>query len=63
VPVFDYGFGMGSRMYGDGDYTYDTRGVMNNLMEALLNGEVSTWAELREAWSSVVDTEIATYNN
>jgi multiple sugar transport system substrate-binding protein len=63
VPVFDYGFGMGSRMYGDGDYTYETRGVMNNLMEALLNGEVSTWAELREAWSSVVDTEIATYNN
>lgn len=63
VPVFDYGFGMGSRMYGDGDYTYETRGVMNNLMEALLNGEVNTWAELREAWSSVVDTEIATYNN
>lgn len=62
VPVFDYGFGMGSRMYGDGDYTYETRGVMNNLMEALLNGEVSTWAELREAWSSVVDTEINNYN-
>ncbi|MCD7800453.1 MAG: extracellular solute-binding protein [Ruminococcus sp.] len=62
VPVFDYGFGMGSRMYGDGDYTYETRGVMNNLMEALLNGEVSTWAELREAWSSVVDTEIENYN-
>lgn len=62
VPVFDYGFGMGSRMYGDGDYTYETRGVMNNLMEALLNGEVKTWAELREAWSSVVDTEIQNYN-
>jgi multiple sugar transport system substrate-binding protein len=62
VPVFDYGFGMGSRMYGDGDYTYETRGVMNNLMEALLNGEVSTWAELREAWASVVDTEIAKFN-
>jgi multiple sugar transport system substrate-binding protein len=62
VPVFDYGYGMGSRMYGDGDYTYETRGVMNNLSEALLNGEVNTWAELREAWSSVIDTEIATYN-
>lgn len=61
-PIFDYGFGMGSRMYGDGEYTYETRGVMNNLMEALLNGEVNTWAELREAWSSVVDTEIETYN-
>lgn len=61
-PVFDYGFGMGSRMYDDGEYTYETRGVMNNLMEALLNGEVNTWAELREAWSSVVDTEIETYN-
>ena len=62
IPVFDYGYGMGSRMYGDGDYTYETRGVMNNISEALLNGEVSTWAELREAWSSVIDTEIQTYN-
>jgi len=62
TPVFDYGYGMGSRMYGDGDYTYETRGVMNNLSTALLNGEIGTWAELREAWSSVIDTEIATYN-
>lgn len=62
TPIFDWGYGMGSRMYGDGDYTYETRGVMNNITEALLNGEVSTWAELREAWSSVIDTEIATYN-
>ncbi len=62
TPVFDWGYGMGSRMYGDGDYTYETRGVMNNLSEALLNGEVSTWAELREAWSSVIDTEISAYN-
>lgn len=38
-PFFDFGYGMGSRMYGDGDYTYETRGVMNNLTEALLNNE------------------------
>ncbi len=64
VPMFDFGYGMGDRMYGDGEYTYETRGVMNNLTEALLNGEsaVDSWATLREAWTGVIDEEIAAYN-
>lgn len=62
VPMFDFGYGMGSRMYGDGEYTYETRGVMNNLTEALLNGEVDSWAALRDAWTGVINEEIAVYN-
>lgn len=64
TPVFDFGYGMGSRMYGDGDYTYETRGVMNNLMTTLLEGNenVDSWAALRDAWTGVIDEEIAKFN-
>ena len=63
TPVFDFGYGMGSRMYGDGEYTYETRGVMNNLTSALLNGDKDSWAVLRDEWSSVIDEVIDDYNN
>lgn len=63
TPVFDFGYGMGSRMYGDGEYTYETRGVMNNLTSALLNGEKDSWAVLRDEWSAVIDEVISGYNN
>lgn len=65
TPVFDFGYGMGERMYGDGDYTYETRGVMNNLTTAFLEGNeaVDSWAELRDAWTSVIDEEADIFNN
>lgn len=63
TPVFDFGYGMGSRMYGDGEYTYETRGVMNNLTSALLNGEKDSWAVVRDEWSSVIDEVLDGYNN
>ena len=63
TPIFDFGYGMGSRMYGDGEYTYETRGVMNNLTSALLNGDKDSWAVLRDEWSSVIDEVIDGYNN
>ena len=63
TPVFDFGYGMDSRMYGDGEYTYETRGVMNNLTSALLNGDKDSWAVLRDEWSSVIDEVIDGYNN
>ncbi len=63
TPVFDFGYGMGSRMYGDGEYTYETRGVMNNLTSALLNGDKDSWAVLRDEWSAVIDEVIDEYNN
>ena len=50
-------------MYGDGEYTYETRGVMNNLTSALLNGDKDSWAVLRDEWSSVIDEVIDGYNN
>ena len=64
-PMFDFGYGMGSRMYGEGQYTYDTRGVMNNLADCLIKNEEGapkTWAELREQNSSIIDQEISVYN-
>lgn len=63
-PMFDFGYGMGDVMYGSGGYTYETRGVMDNLETALLenNGIVDSWAALRDAWSSVISTEIEKFN-
>lgn len=64
TPMFDFGYGMGARMYGDGEYTYETRGVMNNLTTALLEGNeaVDSWAALRDAWTGVIDEEIGKFN-
>lgn len=64
--VFDFGYGMGSLMYGE-TYDYNTRGVMNNCADAILNqaqyeGTPDTWAEIRSQWSSVVDSVVADYN-
>lgn len=63
TPVFDFGFGMGTRMYSDGEYTYETRGVMNNLTNALLNGEKESWTVIRDEWTGVIDEVIDEYNN
>lgn len=64
TPVFDFGYGMGERMYGDGEYTYETRGVMNNLEQALLEGNsaVDSWASLRDAWTGVITEEVEKFN-
>ena len=64
--VFDFGYGMGSMMYNE-TYDYNTRGVMNNCADAILNqvqyeGTPETWAEIRSQWSSVVDSVVADYN-
>ncbi len=63
TPVFDFGYGMGSRMYGDGEYTYETRGVMDNLTSALLNGEKDSWAVLRDEWAAVIDEVLSDFNS
>ncbi|MBR2284206.1 MAG: extracellular solute-binding protein [Ruminococcus sp.] len=64
TPMFDFGYGMGERMYGEGEYTYETRGVMNNLTSALLEGNeaVDSWATLRDSWTGVIDDEVAKFN-
>ncbi|MBQ8514913.1 MAG: extracellular solute-binding protein [Ruminococcus sp.] len=63
TPVFDFGYGMGSRMYGDGDYTYETRGIMDNITSAILNGEKDSWAVIRDEWASVIDEVVEEYNS
>lgn len=65
APVFDFGYGMGSRMYGDGDYNYETRGVMNKLSSAFLEGwrSADSWEKLREECSDIIDEEIKKFNN
>ena len=62
-PVFDFGYGMGTRMYSVGDYTYETRGIMDNITSALLNGDKDSWAVIRDEWSPVVDEIVAEYNS
>ncbi len=62
--VFDFGYGMGSVMYGEGEYTYETRGIMNNLMDCLLKyDDVDSWAVLRDNWSAAIDDVLKTYND
>ena len=63
--VFDFGYGMGSLMYGE-TYDYGTRGVMNNVADGLLlqyENTPDTWAEIRSEWQSVVNTVVDDFNN
>lgn len=64
--VFDFGFGMGSNMYGDGDYTFETRGVMNNIYDGILVhaqwGAPDNWAKLKASFEGVVDSTVKEYN-
>ncbi len=65
TPVFDFSYGMGAKMFGNGDYTYETRGVMDNLTSLTLpsqNDEPVDIDALRASWSAVVDTEVARFN-
>lgn len=65
APVFDFGYGMGTNMFGNGDYTYETRGVMDNITSVLYPGspeEPVTWEQLRDSWSATVDSEVARFN-
>lgn len=63
VPVFDWGYGMGERMNSNGDYNFDSRGVMNNIDTVLLTGEgpVGSWAELRDKLKGTIDSELKKY--
>lgn len=60
TPIFDFGYGMGEKMYGEGDYNFETRGIMNTLGYELLEkkGNASDWQELRDICSKTIDEEI-----
>ena len=55
---------MGNVMYGE-TLNYDTRGIINNLYNAIIAGysdAPSTWEELRDSLKKTADTEIEKYN-
>lgn len=63
VPVFDFAYGMGEKMYGENDYTYETRGVMNNITATFLNGNTDSWETVRSEFKKIIDGELKKYNN
>ena len=65
-PVYEFGYGMGEKMYGEGKFTAETRGAVNNAENLLLNGgteEITTWKELSAKIKSDVDAAVSSYNN
>lgn len=60
TPVFDFGYGMGNVMYGEGEYNFETRGIMNRLSYEFLEekGNAENWEKLRELCSGTIDEEI-----
>ena len=60
TPVFDFGYGMGSIMYGEGNYDFETRGIMNRLAYEFIEqkGNAESWEKLREICSGTIDEEI-----
>ncbi|MCR5718002.1 MAG: extracellular solute-binding protein [Oscillospiraceae bacterium] len=63
-PLYEFGLGMGGMMYTNGAYTYETRGIMNNIFDGLLlypdTGD--TWEDLRDTLSPLIDMELDEYN-
>ena len=51
-------------MYGTGDFTYNSRGVINNLTHSFLKGEnaVEKWEQMRDDMTEKVDEEIKRFN-
>lgn len=64
AAFFDFGYGMGEKMNSEGLYTFDTRGVMNNLTSALLDSSapVDSWEALRDLLSPAITDEVNRYN-
>ncbi|MDE7105048.1 MAG: extracellular solute-binding protein [Ruminococcus sp.] len=63
VPMFDFAYGMGGKMYGEGDYTYETRGVMNNLTATFLRGNTDSWETVRDEFRKVIDNDLKKNND
>ena len=62
--VFDFGYGMGTAMYNNGEYTFESRGVMNNISDALLiyPEKASSWSAMKEQLSPVIDEVLNAYS-
>ena len=62
--MFDFGYGMGTAMYNNGEYTFESRGVMNNISDALLiyPEKASSWSAMKEQLSPVIDEVLNAYS-
>lgn len=61
VPLFEYSYGISTRMGKD---VGETKAVINVLNEGIFYGYegCETWAQVKESYSSIIDEEIAVYN-
>lgn len=64
TPIFDFGLGMGEKMWGYGEYSYETRGVINNITAAMLDetDKAESWQAFAESAKPLIDSEITKYN-
>lgn len=64
APAVEFGYGMGNSMNTMGDYTYETRGVMNNLEMKMLevNPAEFKWEDMRNDCKSKIEKALAEYN-
>lgn len=64
IPEVEFGYGLGDGMNTMGDYTYETRGVMNNLEMKMLevNPEDFKWEDMRDGCKAVIEKALAEYN-
>lgn len=64
IPAVEFGYGMGTEMNTMGAYTYETRGVMNNLEMKMLevNPEDFKWEDMRDKCKTVIEKTLKEYN-
>lgn len=64
MPAVEFGYGMGDAMNTMGAYTYETRGVMNNLEMKMLeiNPEDFKWEDMRDNCKGIIEKTLAEYN-
>ncbi|PWJ10559.1 ABC transporter substrate-binding protein [Ruminococcus flavefaciens] len=61
TPVFDCGWGMGEAMSGNGNYTPDSRGIMQKITET--DSISKTYEQLRDELSPAIDGEVSKLNS
>lgn len=60
IPMlYEFGYGMGETMYGENDYTFAGRGMMNNLTDGLLKFN-TTWAAMRDMYAADINALLGT---
>lgn len=64
IPCVEFGYGMGDAMNTMGNYTYETRGVMNNLEMKMLevNPAEFKWEDMRDRCAKIIDKTLEEYN-